>query len=98
VHHDHGDEADSRRKQHIPSRRKRIAGRLKATEPTVQRTHGLVSTSEWTGVPLATLLRQTGLTLACRSVLPPTRFANTGILQRFGLSIGFAPWPKGVKS
>ncbi len=34
---------------------------MKAREPTVQRTHGLVSTSEWTGVPLATLLRQTGL-------------------------------------
>jgi sulfane dehydrogenase subunit SoxC len=30
-------------------------------EPTVQRTHGLVSTSEWTGVPLASLLKQTGL-------------------------------------
>ena len=30
------------------------------TEPTVQRTHGLVSTSEWTGVPLSTLLKQTG--------------------------------------
>jgi sulfane dehydrogenase subunit SoxC len=34
---------------------------LRATEPTVQRTHGLVSTSEWTGVPLSTLLKQTGL-------------------------------------
>jgi sulfane dehydrogenase subunit SoxC len=34
---------------------------MKATEPTVQRTHGLVSTSEWTGVPLSTLLRQVGL-------------------------------------
>ena len=34
---------------------------MKATEPTVQRTHGLLSTSEWTGVPLSTLLRQTGL-------------------------------------
>ena len=34
---------------------------MKATEPTVQRTHGLVSTSEWTGVPLSTLLKQTGL-------------------------------------
>ena len=34
---------------------------MKPTEPTVQRTHGLVSTSEWTGVPLATLLKQTGL-------------------------------------
>jgi sulfane dehydrogenase subunit SoxC len=34
---------------------------MKANQPTVQRTHGLVSTSEWTGVPLSTLLRQTGL-------------------------------------
>ena len=34
---------------------------MKATELTVQRTHGLVSTSEWTGVPLSTLLKQTGL-------------------------------------
>jgi sulfane dehydrogenase subunit SoxC len=34
---------------------------MRATEPTVQRTHGLVSTSEWTGVPLSTLLKQTGL-------------------------------------
>jgi sulfane dehydrogenase subunit SoxC len=34
---------------------------VKATEPTVQRSHGLVSSSEWTGVPLATLLRQSGL-------------------------------------
>src|SRR5262245_53319532 len=31
------------------------------TEPNVQRTHGLVSTSEWTGVPLSTLLKQAGL-------------------------------------
>jgi sulfane dehydrogenase subunit SoxC len=34
---------------------------MKVTEPTVQRSHGLVSTSEWTGVPLSTLLKQTGL-------------------------------------
>src|SRR5499433_1246782 len=34
---------------------------MKAREPTVQRTHGLVSTSEWTGVPLSILLKQTGL-------------------------------------
>ena len=33
---------------------------MKAREPTVQRTHGLVSTLEWTGVPLSTL-KQTGL-------------------------------------
>lgn len=31
------------------------------TGPTAQRTHGLVSTSEWTGVLLSTLLRQVGL-------------------------------------
>jgi sulfane dehydrogenase subunit SoxC len=42
---------------------------MKATEPTVQRTHGLVSTSEWTGVPLSTLLRQTGLTSGAAWVL-----------------------------
>src|SRR5207245_11267769 len=34
---------------------------MKAREPTVQRTHGLVSTSEWTGVSLSSLLEQTGL-------------------------------------
>ncbi|MGE0388180.1 MAG: sulfite dehydrogenase, partial [Gammaproteobacteria bacterium] len=34
---------------------------MKARAPTVQLSHGLVSTSEWTGVPLSTLLRQTGL-------------------------------------
>ena len=34
---------------------------MKVTQPTVQRTHGFVSTSEWTGVPLSTLLKQTGL-------------------------------------
>jgi sulfane dehydrogenase subunit SoxC len=34
---------------------------MRANAPTVQRTHGLVSTSEWTGVPLSTLLKQTGL-------------------------------------
>ena len=34
---------------------------MKAREPTVQRTHGLVSTSEWTGVPLSARLKQTGL-------------------------------------
>ncbi|HTP94719.1 MAG TPA: sulfite dehydrogenase [Burkholderiales bacterium] len=34
---------------------------MKATMPTVQRTHGLVSTSEWTGVPVSTLLKQVGL-------------------------------------
>jgi sulfane dehydrogenase subunit SoxC len=42
---------------------------MKAREPTVQRTHGLVSTSEWTGVPLSTLLRQTGLTSGAAWVL-----------------------------
>src|SRR5262252_9085148 len=34
---------------------------MRPNQPTVQRTHGLVSTSEWTGVPLSTLLKQTGL-------------------------------------
>ncbi len=34
---------------------------MKAREPTVQRTHGLVSTSEWTGVPLSSLIKQVGL-------------------------------------
>jgi sulfane dehydrogenase subunit SoxC len=34
---------------------------MQVTEPTVQRSHGLVSTSEWTGVPLSALLKQTGL-------------------------------------
>jgi sulfane dehydrogenase subunit SoxC len=33
----------------------------KATLPTVQGTHGLTSTSEWTGVPLATVLREVGV-------------------------------------
>ena len=42
---------------------------MKATEPTVQRRHGLVSTSEWTGVPLSTLLKQTGLTSSAAWVL-----------------------------
>jgi sulfane dehydrogenase subunit SoxC len=34
---------------------------MRVTEPTVQRSHGLVSTSEWTGVPLSALLKQSGL-------------------------------------
>jgi sulfane dehydrogenase subunit SoxC len=42
---------------------------MRAREPTVQRTHGLVSTSEWTGVPLSTLLKQTGLTSGAAWVL-----------------------------
>jgi sulfane dehydrogenase subunit SoxC len=42
---------------------------MKVTQPTVQRTHGLVSTSEWTGVPLSTLLKQTGLKPAASWVL-----------------------------
>jgi sulfane dehydrogenase subunit SoxC len=33
----------------------------KPTMPTVQFTHGLTSTSEWTGVPLATILNESGL-------------------------------------
>ena len=42
---------------------------MRATDPTVQRTHGLVSTSEWTGVPLSTLLKQTGLKAGAAWVL-----------------------------
>jgi sulfane dehydrogenase subunit SoxC len=42
---------------------------MKANEPTVQRTHGLVSTSEWTGVPLSTLLKQVGLQAGAAWVL-----------------------------
>ena len=34
---------------------------MKPNQPTVQRTHGLVSTSEWTGIALSLLLKQTGL-------------------------------------
>jgi sulfane dehydrogenase subunit SoxC len=34
---------------------------MKASQPTAQRAHGLVSTSEWTGVPLSLLLKQTGI-------------------------------------
>ncbi len=33
----------------------------KPTLPTVQGTHGLTSTAEWTGVPLATILREVGI-------------------------------------
>src|SRR5688572_21680794 len=33
----------------------------KPTLKTVQGTHGLTSTSEWTGVPLATILREVGV-------------------------------------
>jgi sulfane dehydrogenase subunit SoxC len=33
----------------------------KPTMPTVQFTHGLTSTSEWTGVPLATILEEAGV-------------------------------------
>jgi sulfane dehydrogenase subunit SoxC len=42
---------------------------MQATEPTVQRSHGLVSTSEWTGVPLSALLKQTGLKAGAAWVL-----------------------------
>jgi sulfane dehydrogenase subunit SoxC len=41
----------------------------KPTLPTVQGTHGLFSTSEWTGVPLATLLREAGVDSRARWVL-----------------------------
>jgi sulfane dehydrogenase subunit SoxC len=33
----------------------------KPTMPTVQGTHGLTSTAEWTGVPLSTILREVGV-------------------------------------
>lgn len=41
----------------------------KPTLKTVQGTHGLTSTSEWTGVPLATLLRESGLKPGAKWVL-----------------------------
>jgi sulfane dehydrogenase subunit SoxC len=41
----------------------------KPTMPTVQGTHGLTSTSEWTGVPLAMILREAGLRSGARWVL-----------------------------
>lgn len=37
--------------------------------PTVQGTHGLFSTSEWTGVPLATILREVGVDSKAKWVL-----------------------------
>ena len=33
----------------------------KPTMPTVQGTHGLTSTAEWTGVPLSTILNEVGV-------------------------------------
>ena len=41
----------------------------KATLPTVQGTHGLTSTSEWTGVPLATILREAGVEAGAKWIL-----------------------------
>jgi sulfane dehydrogenase subunit SoxC len=41
----------------------------KPTMPTVQFTHGLTSTSEWTGVPLATILGEAGLRPGARWLL-----------------------------
>ena len=41
----------------------------KPTLPTVQQTHGLTSTSEWTGVRLATLLNEAGVRGGARWVL-----------------------------
>jgi len=41
----------------------------KATLPTVQGTHGLTSTSEWTGVPLATILREVGVNSGAKWLL-----------------------------
>jgi sulfane dehydrogenase subunit SoxC len=41
----------------------------KPTLRTVQGTHGLTSTSEWTGVPLATILREVGVRAGAKWVL-----------------------------
>ena len=41
----------------------------KPTMPSVQFTHGLTSTSEWTGVPLATILHEAGLRRGARWLL-----------------------------
>src|SRR5581483_8391392 len=41
----------------------------KPTLPTVQGTHGLTSNSEWTGVPLATILREVGVDSGAKWVL-----------------------------
>lgn len=41
----------------------------KPTLPTVQGTHGLTSTSEWTGVPLATILREVGVRAGAKWLL-----------------------------
>jgi sulfane dehydrogenase subunit SoxC len=52
----------------------------KVVHPTAQRTHGMVSTSEWTGVPLSTLLRQTGLKDGAAWVL--AEGADAAVLSR----------------
>ena len=41
----------------------------KPTMPTVQGTHGLTSTAEWTGVPLATILREVGVRSSAKWLL-----------------------------
>ncbi|HWD16590.1 MAG TPA: sulfite dehydrogenase, partial [Casimicrobiaceae bacterium] len=41
----------------------------KPTMPTVQFTHGLTSTSEWTGVPLATILNEAGVRAGAKWLL-----------------------------
>ena len=48
---------------------------IKPTLKTVQGTHGLISTSEWTGVPFATIAREVGLKEGAAWVLAegPTR-------------------------
>jgi len=53
---------------------------MEASEPTVQRTHGLVSTSEWTGVPLSTLLKQSGLKPGAKWVL--AEGADAAVMSR----------------
>jgi len=42
---------------------------VKPTMQTVQGTHGLTSTSDWTGVPLSTILREAGLDARAKWVL-----------------------------
>ena len=50
--------------------------RSSAAIPNVQRTHGLTSTSEWTGVPLSTLLRRSASGTAPPGSSPRARTAR----------------------
>jgi len=54
-------------------------------EPTVQRTHGLTSCSEWTGVPLSTLLNEARVQPAAKWIL-----AEGGDACRLGRSVPLA--------